>query len=178
MLSPFPSARGRAAPRAAGIAGALALALAAACAENLESGAACPSLCPVTNEAVRDTVLAPVVLDTALGDVPTAGDVPQFLLAARPGADSVDVRAVFRFDSLPARYAPSGGGDSVAITAVRGAVLRLRFDTTGSAFGASRARVPAAALRLEAYDVDTASGADTTTAALVTLSARTGCSAR
>lgn len=169
MHSLLTFARGRAARRAAGLAGVFALALAAACAENLEGGAACPSLCPVTNEAVRDTVLDAVALDTALGDVPVAGDAPSFLLAVRPGADSLDVRAVFRFDSVPARYAPSGGGDSVALTTVRSSVLRLGVDTATTYFGAARARVPGAPLTLEAYDVDTAVGADTTQAALAAL---------
>jgi hypothetical protein len=169
MLALLTLARGRAARRAAGCAGALALALAAACAEELESGAACPSLCPVTNEAVRDTVLDPVVLDTALANVPVAGDASAFLLAVRPGADSLDVRAVFRFDSLPARYAPSAGGDSVPITAVRSSALVLRLDTAGAFFGAARARVPGAPLTLEAYDVDTTAGADTLPAALASL---------
>ena len=162
-------ARGSVARRAAGLAGALAAALAAACAEELEGGAACPSLCPVTNEAVRDTVLDPVVFDTAVGNVPVVGDAPSFLLAVRPGADSLDARAVFRFDAVPARYAPSAGGDSVPLTAVRSSTLRLAVDTSGTYFGAARARVPGAPLTLEAYDVDTTSGADTTQAVLASL---------
>jgi hypothetical protein len=169
MLSLYNSVRGAAARRAAACAGVLALALAAACSEELESGAACPSLCPVTNAAVRDTVLTPVVLDSALGNVPIAGDAGALLLALRPGADSLDVRAVFRFDSLPARYAPPAGGDSVPIGAVQGSALRLRVDTATATFGAGRARVPASPVTLEAYDVDTAVGADTTAAALVPL---------
>jgi hypothetical protein len=155
--------------RAAGCLGVLALALTAACAEELEGGAGCPSLCPVTNEAVRDTVLTPVVLDTALANVPVAGDPTSLLLALRPGADSLDVRAVFRFDSLPARFAPPAGGDSVAITTVQGSALRLLVDTASTIFGAARARVPAVPLTLEAYDVDTTVGADTTPAALAAL---------
>jgi hypothetical protein len=169
MLSLLTLARGHAARRAAGCAGVLALAFAAACAEDLEGGAACPALCPVTNTAVRDTVLDPVVLDSSLTNVPTAGDAGTFLLAVRPGADSLDVRAAFRFDTLPARYAPSGGGDSVAITTVRSSALVLRVDTTASFFGAARARVPGAPLTLEAYDVDTTLGPDTSSAALASL---------
>jgi hypothetical protein len=174
MQSLLTSARGpagrRAARRAAGCAGVLALAAAAACTENLNSGAACAAqLCPVTNEAVRDTVLEPVVLDTALAGVPVAGDPSVLLLAVRPGADSLDVRAVFRYDTLPARYAPSGGGDSVAITTVRSSALRLRLDTAGTSFGAARARVPGAPLTLEAYNVDTAAAVDTVPAVLATL---------
>jgi hypothetical protein len=90
-------------------------------------------------------------------------------LAVRPGADSLDVRAVFRFDSLPARYAPPAGGDSVPIGAVTGSALRLRVDTATAYFGAGRARVPAVPVTVEAYDVDTTAGADTTAAALAAL---------
>jgi hypothetical protein len=163
-------ARGRAARRAAGCAGVLALAAAAACTEDLESGAGCAaSLCPVTNTALRDTVLEPVALDTTLSNVPVVGEASTFLLAVRPAPDSLDARAVFRFDSLPARFAPSSGGDSVNITTVRSSVLRLRVDTSSTLFGAGRARVPGAALTFEAFDVDTTVGADTSTAALVAL---------
>lgn len=169
MHSLLTLARGHLARRAAACAAVLALALAAACAEDLEGGAACPSLCPVTNEAVRDTVLDPIVLDTALASVPVAGDLSSFLLAVRPGADSLDVRAVFRYDSVPARYAPSGGGDSVAITTVRSAVVVLRFDTSGAFFGPARARVPGAPLTLEAYDVDTTADVDTVQSVLASL---------
>ena len=169
MHSLLTLARGSVARRAAGVAGVLAVALAAACAEELDGGAGCPSLCPVTNEAVRDTVLEPVVFDTAIGNVPVAGDAPSFLVAVRPGADSLDARAVFRFDSVPARYAPSAGGDSVPLTTVRSSTLRLAIDTSSTFFGPARARVPAAPLTLEAYDVDTTVGADTTQAVLAGL---------
>jgi hypothetical protein len=170
MHSPLILARGRAARRAAGCAGVLALAAAAACTEDLESGAGCAaSLCPVTNTALRDTVLEPVALDTTLANVPVAGEASTFLLAVRPAPDSLDARAVFRFDSLPARFAPSSGGDSVNITTVRSSVLRLRVDTSSTFFGPARARVPAAPLTLEAYDVDTTVGADTTQAVLAGL---------
>lgn len=154
---------------AAGCLAVLALVLAAACAEELEGGAGCPALCPVTNEAVRDTVLTPVVLDTALAGVPIAGEATSLLLALRPGADSLDVRAVFRFDSMPARFAPPAGGDSVAITTVQGSALRVLVDTASTVFGAARARVPSVPLTIEAYDVDTMVGADTSSAALAAL---------
>lgn len=153
--------RGPVARRLAGVAAVAALALAAACSENVEGGAGCPALCPVTNETVRDTVLEPVVLDTSLAGVPVAGDVTQLLLAVQPGADSLDVRAVVRFDSLPAKYAPPAGGDSVAITAIAGTGIRFSVDTSGTRFTDP--------VTLEAYDVDTASAADTSSAVLAAL---------
>lgn len=135
---------------------------AAACAEQLDSGAACTTLCPLANEQLRDTVLEPVSLDTTLAGFPLTGAERPLLIAVGPGPDSLDVRAVVRFDSLPTRYAPIAGGDSVAITTVDSTYLRLRLDTTS---------VPTVntAGQLEAYDVDTPGGTDTTTATLATL---------
>lgn len=147
--------------RLAGFGAVLALASAAACAEKLDGGAGCPSLCPVTNATVLDTTLDPVVLDTTLSGVPIPGDAQTLLLALRPGADSLDVRAVVRFDSLPARFSPPAGGDSVAITTVDSTAIRLSLDTTGTRFTGP--------VTVEAYDVDTAGAADTSSDALATL---------
>ena len=147
--------------RLAGVGAVLALALAAACSEKLDGGAGCPALCPVRNADVIDTTLDPVVLDTALAGVPIPGDAQTLLLALRPGADSLDVRAVVRFDSVPARFSPPAGGDSVAITTVAGTGIRLSLDTTGTRFTGP--------VTIEAYDVDTASTADTSSAVLAGL---------
>lgn len=155
------SVRRLAGGRLAGVGAVLALALAAACAEKLDGGAGCPSLCPVTNEAVLDTTLDPVVLDTALAGVPVAGDGSSLLLALRPGADSLDVRAVVRFDSIPARFSPPAGGDSLAITSVDSTALRLTLDTTGTRFSSP--------VTVEVYDVDTTTSADTASAVLAAL---------
>ena len=147
--------------RLAGVGAVLALALAAACSEKLDGGAGCPALCPVRNADVIDTTLDPVVLDTALAGVPIPGDAQTLLLALRPGADSLDVRAVVRFDSVPARFSPPAGGDSVPITTVAGTGIRLSLDTTGTRFTGP--------VTIEAYDVDTASTADTSSAVLAGL---------
>ena len=133
----------------------------AGCSEDLDSGKACGTLCPLANEQLRDTVLDPVALDTTLAGFPVLGTPRPLLLAVDPAPDSLDVRAVVRFDSLPSRYAPPSGGDSVAITAVDSTFLTLRLDTTGT-------QLPAAAT-LEAYDVDTPTGEDTATATLAPL---------
>lgn len=151
--------------RLAGVGAALALALAAACSEKLDGGIGCTAdqatLCPITNAAVQDTTLDPVVLDTALAGVPVPGDAQTLLLALRPGADSLDVRAVVRFDSLPARFSPPAGGDSVAITTVDSTAIRLSLDTTGTRFTGP--------VTIEAYDVDTATASDTSSAVLAEL---------
>lgn len=135
---------------------------AAACAEKLDSGATCTTLCPLANEQLRDTVFNPVALDTTLAGFPLAGATRPLLLATAPAPDSLDVRAVIRFDSLPTKYAPPAGGDSLAITAVDDTYIRLQFDTTLH-------QVAAGTATLEAYDVDTPSGADTATATLAAL---------
>jgi hypothetical protein len=110
---------------------------------------------------VRDTVLDPVALDTSLAGVPVAGNAPALLLALRPGPDSLDVRVVVRFDSLPAKFAPPAGGDSVALTAIAGTGIRFSVDTAGTRFTAP--------VTLEAYDVDTVGAIDTSTAVLAGL---------
>ena len=134
----------------------------AACAEQLDGGANCPALCPTVNATVLDTLLDAVALDTTLTGFPAPGDLSTLLLATRTGADSLDVRAVVRFDALPARYFPPAGGDSLPITRVDSSFLRLRVDTTGL-------RAFPRAVTLEAFDVDTAFAVDTAAAALAPL---------
>ncbi len=137
---------------------------AAACSEQLDSGSTCSTLCPLQNETLRDTVLDPVSLDTTLAGFPVAGATRSLLLATAPSPDSLDVRALVRFDSLPSKYSPAAGGDSVAITTVDSTYLRLVLDTTGT----QTVPLPAA-ITVEAYDVDTTIGVDTTTATLARL---------
>ena len=135
---------------------------AAACTERLDSGAACPALCPVENAAVVDTVLDAVSLDSTVAGFPVPGEASTLLLALRPGRDSLDVRAIVRFDSLATRYFPPAGGDSLAITRADSTTLSLRLDTSGTRFTQP--------LTIEAYDVDTSlATVDTATAALTTL---------
>ena len=147
--------------RVAALVALLLLVGAAACSEQLDSGATCTTLCPLANEQLRDTVLDPVALDTTLAGFPLTGETRPLLLATAPAPDSLDLRAVIRFDSVPRKYAPPAGGDSLAITAVDDTYIRLRLDTTGT-----RPSPLAAAVTLEAYDVDTPSGVDTATATL------------
>ncbi|GJG87659.1 hypothetical protein tb265_28400 [Gemmatimonadetes bacterium T265] len=153
----------RRAARGGRVAALLALVVgAAACSEQLDSGATCTTLCPLANEQLRDTVFDPVALDTTLAGFPLAGATRALLVATAPAPDSADVRAVIRFDSIPAKYAPPAGGDSLAITAVDDTYVRLTLDTT---------LVPlvSGSATLEAYDVDTTAGVDTATATLATL---------
>lgn len=138
------------------------LPIAAACTENIESGAVCPDLCPTENVPVKDTVLDAVSLDSVLGGYPTPGEPTVLLLSSHPRPDTLDVRLITRFDSLPAKYFPSGGADSVAIAGVDSAYLVLHVDTTQTRFNGGPATI-------EAFDVDTAAAVDTSTAALTKL---------
>ncbi len=114
-----------------------------ACTEELDTGASCPLLCPGQGIVVRDTVIAPAyVLDTTLVGYPIQGLEFPLLLSAR--GDTVDVRAVVRFDTLQRNYTPAG--DTLQpITMVDSAVLTLRLYSNGFP-------VPAQFF-VEAYDV-------------------------
>jgi hypothetical protein len=140
---------------------ALVAAVVAACSEQLDGGDACPALCPVTNTALVDTVLDAVALDSSVAGFPVPGEASSQLLALERGPDTLDVRAVVRFDSLPTRYFPPSGGDSVAIGTADSTVLSLRLDTAGTRYTQP--------VTIEAYDVDTAAAVDTVAAALTAL---------
>ncbi len=137
---------------------ALAVGTAAACSEQIESGAACPELCPTENVPVRDTVLEAVVLDSVIDGYPFPGDPPYVLLSARPRADTLDVRGIFRFDTVPGKYFPANASDSVAITRADSTYLTIHYDTAS--------KVIPAGTRITAYDVGFPAGNDTATATL------------
>src|SRR5574338_368335 len=73
-----------------------------ACGEDLESGAACPVLCPGQNLTVFDTTFDAVSFDTTVSGIPGFGTEASMYLAAR--GDTLDVRGVVRFDSLPSTF--------------------------------------------------------------------------
>ena len=126
-----------------------------ACGERLESGAACPLLCPGQSLALRDTTVEAVILDTTLTGFPPRG-ASSFLALANSG-DTVEARYVVRFDSLPSQYLK---GDSLPITEVDSAVLRISFENTLSRFSGP--------VTFEVYDVDSPAE-DSVTAALIPL---------
>lgn len=134
-----------------------ALAGLAACTSDLDTDVGCPLLCPEQQLELRQVTLEPIALDTSVAGFPLRGEEPN-LLVAREG-DQLDTRAVFRFDAVPTRYQPLGQ-DSVPITQVYDAFLKLRLDTLASL-------IPEGT-RLEVYNVD-ADLADTAIAGLVPL---------
>jgi hypothetical protein len=90
--------------------------VAAACTENLEGGAACPSLCPEQSQQFRDTTFEAVALDTSLGGFPSLGLSATMLLANRP--DTVVTRNILRYDALVTSFNPNGACRSIRAAAV------------------------------------------------------------
>jgi hypothetical protein len=142
----------------------LLIALAAACSEQLDSSDNCPILCSPNAVVFKDTVLDVIEFDSAYGGFTGEGErwpAPAlattngnaFLydtyvaLANRP--DSVDIRQVFRFDSLPNTLSFT---DTTTITALQSSRFLFVVDT-------SRSLLPAGDMTVNLYDV-----ADTTVA--------------
>jgi hypothetical protein len=146
--------------------------LAAACSESLDSSANCPTLCSDNRAVFKDTTFDIVQFDTTfqgftgVGERWPAPGLPTssgngFLyetylpLISRP--DSVDVRQVLRFDTLPNTLSAT---DTTPITAVTGSRLLLVVDT-------SRSSIPAAPTTVALYDLDDSAVADDTTPSLL-----------
>lgn len=100
-----------------------------ACTEDLETGAACPALCPGQELEIFDTLIDPaIVLDTVLGPFPLLGFEPALYLASR--GDTLDARAVIRFDTIARMYVPTGSETAEPITNVDSATLNIRLART------------------------------------------------
>ena len=133
------------------------IAVVAACSEVLDTSAGCPDLCSNQQGLIETITIDPIVLDTTVSAATGLGTELSLLLATR--GDTVDSRAVIRFDSIPERYIKSPT-DTPQIAVVDSARLRLRLDTAG-------ARLPGPIV-IEAYDVDT-DAPDTLTSAVAAL---------
>jgi hypothetical protein len=148
--------------KSAGLFGAgvlLIVAVAAGCTENLDSSAGCPALCSDQAGDIATITIDPVVLDTTVSALTGQGTEVSMLVATR--GDTVDSRAVIRFDSIPERFAKSTLDTATTeITTVDSARLRLRIDTTG-------AKIPTL-VTIDAYDVNT-DAADSLTDAVAAL---------
>ena len=134
---------------------ALVATVATACTEKLESGGACPALCPEQGVDIETVEISPVVLDTALTGLVPRGTERFLLLAVR--GDTLETRAVLRYDSLFTRTRRVGTDTTTyPIVKVDSAYLRFRVDTT--------ALLDASSITIDAYDVDTAGVPDTASA--------------
>lgn len=138
----------------------VALVTASACTEKLNSVAGCPDLCTGQGAPIQTLVIEPVTLDTT---VSAAGEfaTEAFLFVGNRG-DTVDVRAVMRFDTIPARYAKANIIDSVDITTVDSAFLTVRIDRRGS--------IVPDPVTIDLYDVDGTDANQTDVAAFFTAS--------
>jgi hypothetical protein len=135
--------------------------LATACTEKLDSGSACPALCPVEQLDIRDTTIEGVVLDTTVGLFPPIGGESQIPLTRRVDG-SLDVRAAVRYDTLPFTYISRERTDTTySIAFVDSAKLVFNIDTTIA--------VLADSVTFGAYDIDTTGVNDTVTAPLAQL---------
>lgn len=136
------------------------LVIAGACTEKLNSIAGCPDLCTGQGAPIQTLVIEPVTLDTT---VTAAGEfaTEPFLFVGNRG-DTVDTRAIVRFDTVPSRYAKANITDSVDITTVDSAFITVRIDRRGSI-------VPNPVI-IDAYDVDGTDPNQTDVAALFTAS--------
>ena len=128
-----------------------------ACREDLDGTAGCPALCPEQNIVSNDTLLETfVAVDSTITGYPSLGTEVLLLVASR--GDTLDARAVIRFDTLTQQF--SRGGVDSAIYALDSSMVVVRLDTAGS-----RATAP---VTVELYDVDT-TAVDTSTAAVLAL---------
>lgn len=142
---------------------------AAACTEKLESGRACPALCPIEEVGIVDTTIQGVTLDTTVYPGPPVGSEGRVLLQTRTDG-ALDLRGVFRFDSFPANFvkhkADSSAQDTAhyEIKAVAGAHILVIGDSTATA-----PPLPADSVTIVAYDVDTIGVVDSAVAPIAAL---------
>jgi hypothetical protein len=135
----------------------------AACGEKLESGAACPILCPTPDVQLLDTTVEAIAVDSSLSGFPVIGEEQPLLLAAR--GDTLDTRVIFRFDSIAKTYPhPSAPADTF-VNHIDSATLRIVLDTT-TVVGVPA--LPKTPVTVEMYDVDGAAS-DTVAADLLPL---------
>ena len=99
-------------------------------------------------------------VDTTVTGFPALGTEPALLVAR--GGDSLDIRGVIRFDSIPYLFKPPSSDTLRRATIAFQPYLRLRLDSTRFK------SATAGSLTVEVYDVDTA-GNDTAVAVLASL---------
>jgi hypothetical protein len=126
----------------------------AACSEKLDAGRSCPLLCPQQAISLADTTIFAVEVDTTVIGQPPIGHESYLMLASH--GDTLETRAIVRFDTLPQTYTKSTI-DSV-ITHLDSAILITPIAKPDSLH---RLKAP---VTIEAYNVDTV---DTDTSAVI-----------
>jgi hypothetical protein len=146
-----------------------AIVIAAACSESLDTSKNCPALCTDNTLVFKDTTLDIVQFDSSFGGFTNIGErwpapgVPksdgsggylyETFISLANRQDSVDIRQVFRFDTLPRTLSST---DTTSITAVTDSKLLLVIDT-------SRSVIPDGPATVSLYDVDDSTVTDDTT---------------
>lgn len=126
------------------------------CEQNIDSGLACPALCPQQTDSLRDTTFYAVEYDTSIAGYPTTGSEGQLVLTARPG---IELRGIVRFDTLQATFRHKGTAVDSDLVSVASAVMKMLIadaDTLG----------PAVTFSL--YDVEVDSTEDDTSSVALT----------
>lgn len=114
-----------------------------ACDEKLDTGLACPALCPHQQVTLRDTTFFAVELDTSIAGFPTLGSEATLFVASM--GDTLETMAIVRYDSLPTTFRYNAAAEDSLIYAVDSVELKLFF-TTGDTLGPPTT--------IELYDVD------------------------
>jgi len=130
----------------------------AACSEKLEGGQSCPLLCPQQAVTLNDTTIDALVSDTTITGLPAIG-TERFMMLASHG-DTVDSRAIIRFDTLPQSYTKNAIDSTIANIDTAELIVPIAAPD-------SLHRL-AAPITIEAYNVDTAA-TDTVASILSTL---------
>ncbi|HYC50017.1 MAG TPA: hypothetical protein VEB19_02800 [Gemmatimonadaceae bacterium] len=138
------------------VVGGIALAF-GACDETLDTGLACPALCPHQQATIQDTTFFAVELDTSVAGFPTLGSEPTLVIASM--GDTLETMAIVRYDSLPTTFRYSVAAEDSLIYAVDSVDLKIFF-TTGDTLGAPTT--------LELYDVDLGGAEDSDPSAVRT----------
>lgn len=102
------------------------------CQERLETGSACPILCPGQRGEMQDTTFFPVTLDSSLTAFPVQGNEPELFVASM--GDTLETVAVVRFDSLPTtfRYTPTAPDSNIyAVDSANIVLVPVGVDTLG-----------------------------------------------
>jgi hypothetical protein len=118
----------------------------AACSDKLEAGKSCPLLCPEQSITLKDTTIDAVVQDTTILGLPPIGAESYLMLSSH--GDTLDTRAMVRFDTIPTTFTAGNLSDSV-ITRIDTATLVTPIVKPDSA------HLPKGPITIEAYDVDT-----------------------
>ena len=116
----------------------------AACSETLEGGGACPLLCPQQAVTLKDTTIDALVVDTTVNGLPSIGTEAYLMLASH--GDTLDARAIVRFDTLPGTYSKNGVDSTITKLDTAQLIVPIAFDST------KRPLVP---ITIELYNVDT-----------------------